>query len=282
MSSPRFSLITTSMGRLQHLQQSLPSLLTQPDSEVIVVDYSCPEGTGDWLLAQRSPARVVRVPGQARFNLSRARNAGAAAARGAWFCFIDADVVASPNFLPAVSRGLDQACFYRNGSPNPELAGTFLCPATAFQAIGGYDDVIEGWGGEDRDLYWRLRTCVGLAESRYPDQLLQPIHHGDELRTKHHANQNLRQVWTTNCLYIELKMDLIRLGGRDLDREVREKLFAEVQREVLQADAEGRDVKIEFSGGWNRLASGQKVEHRLVLSLQPTGPQAGLPAPNAS
>ncbi len=42
---PKFSIITTCKGRLEHLKQTLPAMLAQKDSEVIVVDYSCPHGT---------------------------------------------------------------------------------------------------------------------------------------------------------------------------------------------------------------------------------------------
>jgi hypothetical protein len=42
---PRLSIVTTCKGRLHHLRRSLPGFLAQPDTQVIVVDYDCPEDT---------------------------------------------------------------------------------------------------------------------------------------------------------------------------------------------------------------------------------------------
>ena len=62
--TPKYSIVTTCMGRLDHLKESLPAMLAQPDSEVIVVDYSCPQGTGDYVAKHFPAARVVRVEGR--------------------------------------------------------------------------------------------------------------------------------------------------------------------------------------------------------------------------
>ena len=35
------AIITTCMGRVEHLQQSLPTWLNQGAAEVVVVEYSC-------------------------------------------------------------------------------------------------------------------------------------------------------------------------------------------------------------------------------------------------
>jgi glycosyltransferase involved in cell wall biosynthesis len=72
------------------------------DHDVVVVDNGSTDGTGAWLgrWAAASPRRrlVVRepVPG-----LSRARNAGIAAAGGDVVCFIDDDALAPPGWVAA-------------------------------------------------------------------------------------------------------------------------------------------------------------------------------------
>src|SRR5260370_11681104 len=43
MVHPRLSVVVPCKGRLQHLRRSLPTFVAQPDSEVIVVDYDCPD-----------------------------------------------------------------------------------------------------------------------------------------------------------------------------------------------------------------------------------------------
>ena len=53
------------------LRQTLGPMLDQPGGSCVVVDYSCPDGAGDWVEAHHPSAWVVRVPGQAGFNLHR-------------------------------------------------------------------------------------------------------------------------------------------------------------------------------------------------------------------
>ena len=108
---PLVSYISTCMGRLEHLRRALPTWLAQPDSEVVVVDWSCPDGSGDWVKAHHAQAGVVRVPGRAHFNLAAARNAGAARASGRWLCFVDADVLLDPGFSVLVHPLLDPAAY---------------------------------------------------------------------------------------------------------------------------------------------------------------------------
>ncbi|HNH34373.1 MAG TPA: hypothetical protein PK375_00580, partial [Rhodocyclaceae bacterium] len=67
---PSIAFIVTCMGRLTHLRESLPRLATQPASECILVDFSCPEGCGAWAETHHPAVRVVRVPGQEHFNLA--------------------------------------------------------------------------------------------------------------------------------------------------------------------------------------------------------------------
>ena len=57
--TPKFSIITTCMGRLDHLKQTLPRLLEQPDCEVIVVDWSCPQDTAGYVAKHFPAVNVV-------------------------------------------------------------------------------------------------------------------------------------------------------------------------------------------------------------------------------
>jgi len=77
-----FSIITTCKGRLDHLKESLPAMVAQGAKEVIVVDYSCPDGTGDYVAVTYPDVRLVRVEGEQHFSNWKARNAGAEVATG--------------------------------------------------------------------------------------------------------------------------------------------------------------------------------------------------------
>ena len=96
---PAISFVTTCKGRLAALKQSLPRMVAQPHAEVIVVDYDCPEGAGAWVAAEHPAARVVQVRDAPMFNIARARNLGAQAARGEWLGFVDADILLDEHFM---------------------------------------------------------------------------------------------------------------------------------------------------------------------------------------
>ena len=81
MALPRLSIVTSCKGRLKYLKQALPTFVAQTESEVVVVDYDCPEGTKEWVAANFSAVRLVNVTREPIFNASRARNLGARDAR---------------------------------------------------------------------------------------------------------------------------------------------------------------------------------------------------------
>ncbi len=264
---PRISFITTCMGRLDHLQQSLPTWLPQPDSEVVVVDYSCPQRSGDWVELAHPGVQLVRVPGETFFNLSKARNAGAKAASGRWLCFVDADVRLAPEFSTAVAPLLGAGCFLRveQGAPI-DLVGTALISQEAFTAVGGYDDVLEGWGAEDYDIYLRLQH-TGQLQTAFPARLLEAIPHGDELRTQHAAIRNRLLGWNVNRLYIEGKVTLWRLLGKPPALKARQSLYALIRRAVT-AGAAQKEVRVELALGLDPRVTAAEVEYSVVLVLK--------------
>lgn len=85
-------------GCLASVWQSVSACGLGPDEvEVVVCDNNSTDGTGE--VARLGGARVVAEPVN---QISRARNAGAAAARGEWLLFIDADSRLSESNLSRV------------------------------------------------------------------------------------------------------------------------------------------------------------------------------------
>jgi hypothetical protein len=60
------AIITTCKGRLAFLKQTLP-LMVATGFPVTVVDYDCPEGTGDWVAANFPDVNLVRVKDRSFF-----------------------------------------------------------------------------------------------------------------------------------------------------------------------------------------------------------------------
>ncbi len=265
------SFITTCMGRLEHLQQSLPTWVGQSGTEIVMVDFSCPEKSGDWVSQAHPEVNVVRCGNEPHFRLAYARNAGAAVAKGRWLCFVDADVLLAPEFTAAVKPILQDNHFYRAEQGAPEdLLGTVLIPRGAFEAAGGYDEVLEGWGAEDTDLYLRLQKN-GLRQDSFSSLSLAAIPHGDELRTEHAVIRDRKLGWNVNRLYLEAKFSLWRVVGKEPDLETRRSLYALV-RSVVLAGADQAEVRVELALGRAPSVTPADVQQSLVLVLRnPSG-----------
>jgi hypothetical protein len=172
------------MGRLAHLRETLGTVANQSGTSSVVVDYSCPQHCGDWVEQSYPSVRVVRVPNQRWFCPAHARNLGAEVTDAPWLCFLDADVALAPSFAADVLPQLRPGNFYLAAPFHKELYGTVLCAKDDFVRAGGYDIVIQGYGGEDADLYARFRL-LGFTEMPFPTELLRPLIHGDKLRVQH-------------------------------------------------------------------------------------------------
>ena len=185
MASDSVVIISTCMGRLPYLTRSLPSW-RKTGYRVVVTDWS------------NTPAldipgvTFVRVSGERYFNASRARNAAAAAVMEwsdtpEWLWFIDCDVIVDGRPPEWVFSGADR--FTRGLGGQMGLFGTVLVPRYAFENAGGYDERMEGWGGEDTVLYRRLRSC-GMREFRFPEGFLMHQEHSDEERVVNHRDKD--------------------------------------------------------------------------------------------
>ena len=90
----KFSIITSCKARLDHLKETLPAMLDQAEQRSDRgLNDSCPESRRDHVAAHFPKARSVRVEGEDGFSNWRARNAGAAIAKGDFLVFCDADIV---------------------------------------------------------------------------------------------------------------------------------------------------------------------------------------------
>jgi glycosyltransferase involved in cell wall biosynthesis len=148
--------------------------------EIIVVDNASNDRTAE--VAREWGATVVSVP---EHNIARVRNAGALAAAGDVFVFVDADTLVPETVLSRIVLAMkDPDCLggavdtdYR---PARRLIRVYLhlwrwigiltgmaqgatqfCRRDAFSALNGYDERM--YMGEDVDFYWRLGR---LARSR--------------------------------------------------------------------------------------------------------------------
>jgi len=190
--------ITCCMGRLAFLQRTLGHIVSQPDCACVVVDYSCPERSGDWVAYNYPQAIVVRETGRQTYHHGRARNLGAQAATAPWLCFCDADVLLVPSFGATVLAQLQPGYYYRPDClTDLGLCGTFICARADFERIGGYDEVYQGWGDEDKDVYQSLEFA-GVRPRTFPVSQVQHLPHDDQARVRFYDQKDRLQSFSIN------------------------------------------------------------------------------------
>ena len=231
MSRTRFSLITTCRGRLHHVRETLPLMAAQPDVEVILVDDACPDGTGNWVEANFPGVKVVRSHSENAFNLARARNIGVGAASAEWLLFVDADVRIEPGWIDWMRVNVEPGRFYwieadPQGRRNRDLFGTLICHRSDFAALEGYDEVFQGWGGEDSDLKERL-VINGVKEDFFPARFISAIPHSDRERAGWSGMADRAQKHLLIQCYKLAKAQVARLQaqGTPLSLDIRQSLW---------------------------------------------------------
>ena len=243
--------VTICKGRLHHLRQTLPLLVALGTSEVIVVDYGCPDRSGDWVEANFPGVTVVRVTDDPGFSISRARNIGASQASADWLLFVDADIFAAAGWHGWMQDQLQPGNFYRRalveGIRDSDTHGTAICARADLAAMGGYDEVYRGWGGEDDDLYQRL-ILMGVAEREYPAGFVTAIKHGDEERSGWSGLSCMKDVVDLVACYLLAKIETMKVLGitGDLPFDLRVQYMEHTRRELTRWLSENRSYPLRI------------------------------------
>lgn len=193
----KFAIITTCMGRADHLAVSLPKMLAQlhVDHDVVVVDWSSPDDVGSVINANRADNLYhFFQSGQEYFHLAAARNVGAQYAvdylKPDWLVFLDADILIPPTFLDAnehligcantvgVEKQFRQT--ERTGDGDVQVWGSCFVRAEDWDKVR-YNEAITGYGFEDNDYYERLEAA-GVERCRVDMEGVAAIPHSEELR----------------------------------------------------------------------------------------------------
>jgi glycosyltransferase involved in cell wall biosynthesis len=228
------SIIVTCKGRLDHLKQSLPRMAAQTGCECIVVDYECPDGAAQWVRESHPHVKTVEVRNVPRFNVARARNLGAKAATREWLAFLDADILIEPGFSSTLAGLLGHGRYFRPAPLSRGTCGSVVCHRGDFFALAGYDETLEGYGGEDNDLYFRLNH-FGRSRMSFDAGLLRSIPHDDHLRSAHHEIAGIELNRLINASYNHIKYDLMRESGQNvLPAETRRAIYAEVKMTLVE------------------------------------------------
>ncbi len=196
--TPLVTIVIPTFDGEHWLGGQLESLTRQRDAppfEVVIADNGSADGTLGVAIrfAERLALRIVDASD--RKGQAHARNAGAAAARGAFLLFLDQDDEVEPNYLCAMAaalcatplvaarvevratnpswktppRQLAQEHGLATGGPFPwGYGGALGVHAEVMADLGGFDVRLRD-GGEDEDLCWRAgvlgHRCVFAADA---------------------------------------------------------------------------------------------------------------------
>lgn len=231
MSNECVNLIVTIKNRVQHFLQIFPSLITQygVDYNIIFVDFGSDDNFFKVLKKEIEYRKIMfspylkditcirKIKGM-KFNPRSAKNLGAYYAKdyGQILAFSDVDT-----FI-----GIDYICYWSNKIEsgksffvtrqqesmaalprrlNPEINyGNVIVFKSDFMKVNGWDESIRHYGGDDDDLFHRLKL-KGLREINpisCLDAKQYSILHGDELRTKYmHSVDKVDQQVSFSKIY---------------------------------------------------------------------------------
>lgn len=156
---PSVDLITPCRNRVEYLRVSLPSWLACPQIQrIIIVDFNSTIPVVDTLGDLKDErVTVVRVDEEPIWRQGRAQNIGLGLAQGDLVLKTDADVstVDIQTYVEKMSE--DSSIFFKGYCKLGTSSGLCMAPRHQMKSIGGYHDHMSGWGGDDVDLYRRLK-----------------------------------------------------------------------------------------------------------------------------
>ncbi|MBL8272027.1 glycosyltransferase family 2 protein [Steroidobacter sp.] len=210
VSKAHISIIITAFNEerdLPVLLASLASLRGDPAFEIIVVDNGSTDGTANraWV----GGAKVVSIE---RSKVGAGRNAGVKASRGSILAFLDADVIATEQWIASIRALADHAresvitgdvydiveqpswierhwfgSLYARGAQSYLNGGNLIIARADFAKVGGFDEDMVS--GEDVEFCMRAADA-GIRVS--PDRNLRVLHQGYPSTAKQFIN---REAW---------------------------------------------------------------------------------------
>jgi hypothetical protein len=157
--------------RVKDLASTLPQVIAaanaHPPVEIVLLDYANPEPLPRWeqVMIGSSTLRVVTYRGRDHYHSAHARNLTIRAATGDVVVIASSDIEPRFEFFPLIRQRMaeTEAVWLR---PDVQFVGVIACQRQALLEAGGFDERIEFYGSEDKELAERLARR-GLACASY-------------------------------------------------------------------------------------------------------------------
>ena len=157
-----YAVVTPNRNRLATLREVVPSWQAAPlISEIVVVDFGSERPIEHADFADRRKLKLVRVSNTDEWRIGLALNIGIDHASTKTICKLDSDIeITDATWLSRIDT---HAAFYRGRYDGRVSNGQAVFAKRHWQAVGGYNEWLSGYGFDDSDFYIRLRKS-GLAE----------------------------------------------------------------------------------------------------------------------
>jgi hypothetical protein len=156
-----------------------------PPVEIVVVDYNSPDDCARYMrgviegaeLADGNMISYRPYAGREHYHMAHARNLTVKASSGDMFVILSADIYPNPGFIQYVRENVtvwaEVSHYY----------GVIACRRELFDIVRGYDERIEFYGPEDRDLATRIRR-YGYEPHSIPHNLITIIPTPNEIKSQ--------------------------------------------------------------------------------------------------
>jgi hypothetical protein len=177
----RLTIVTVCMNRRNHLRLTAPKVASWSWHHChLIVDWSSDLPLLREELPDDPRIRLERIEGEREWCIARAYNAAIQLTDADWILKCDADCWPTQAWreplhqLDAGTISIGEGASGRNGQ--------FLMARQTFLHSGGFHELMQGWGFEDKDLRLRLQRIHGCQLLPLPLEALGVIDHDDALR----------------------------------------------------------------------------------------------------
>jgi predicted glycosyltransferase involved in capsule biosynthesis len=196
-------IVTRVMDRLEHLKKSLPTWVSIPDYDsIIIVDWgSKNEDILPFVQSLKEPRIIViKVKGQDFFDRGAAHNTGIRFSQTELIHIIDCDVLLRQNVLSVINENKEKEFYiYGLSIQNHGTTGTCIIRKKQWEIVHGYAENLLGWGYEDVDFYNKLTVAGFEKKEVLKYEMTEHIEHDDTSRFIHHKV-------TKNCNFVNNRL----------------------------------------------------------------------------
>ena len=164
-------------------------------------------------------------------------------------CSESEHVVLSQQFIPFVQEYVGENDYAKPQDPviadDNSVQGTCVVHRRHFDLVGGYDEVLRNYGGEDLELYERLVTLQLQTVVLDPEVFIRVIPHSHAERSRFFEPGSERG-FLVGKVYRVAKEMMVKLNGTfDIDYQTRVGIYDEIVRLVTNM-AEMKDKELEL------------------------------------